>query len=168
VGVAGHQECSLDLADELDHAEVAREQLDELQHRDHDAARMQVIRRRADHPAGIGEQPQERPVLRIDPRQRQVLDVGEPAILPMLELLARAIIEFQIRLGERGRRHPHQLVRLAIDRVEPRAQLSPAEPGRPPDTEGDRDDEPEAHHEEEHFHARIVPRGALGRTRLAS
>ena len=90
VRVARDEERALDLADQLDHAQVAREQLHELQHRDHDAARVQVIRARADHAAGVDEQPQERPVLRIDPRHRQVLDVGEPAVAAAPRARARA------------------------------------------------------------------------------
>ena len=134
-------------------------QLHELQHRQHDAARVQVIGARADHAAGVDEQPQERPVLRVDPGQRQVLDVGDPVVAAALERGARPIVELEVGLGERRRRHARELVRLAVHGVEPGAQGRAAEPARPSHAERDRDDEPEPHHEEEHFHGGILPRG---------
>jgi hypothetical protein len=158
VRVAGDDERALDLRDQLHHAQVARIQLHELEQRDHDAARMQVIRARADHAARIDEQPHERAVLRVDPRHRQVFDVGEPLVALALELRAHAVIKFEVGLGKRRRGHPHELVRLAVYRIQPRAQRRSTEPTRPAHPERDRYDEPQAHHEEEHFHIRTMPR----------
>jgi hypothetical protein len=118
VAVAGDQELSGDLAAQLDHPQVTRVELDDLQRRDHEPAGVEVVRGHAHHPPRIDEQPEERAVLRVEPADREILDVAEPAVAPLLELAARALVEPVIGLGKLRRRDPHQLVRLAVRGVE--------------------------------------------------
>ena len=55
---------------------------------------------RADHAPRVDKQPQKRPVVGIDPRQRQVLDVGDPAVRAALERGAHAAVELEVGLRE--------------------------------------------------------------------
>jgi hypothetical protein len=97
---------------------VARDLAEDLEQPHQAAAGAEVIDAGADHAALVDQDADEGPLLGVHPRYGEVLDVGDAAEAEALELGAGAVVEGEIGVGERGRRHPGVLVLASVQRIE--------------------------------------------------